>query len=144
MEVLLGWEQLIQRYELAANERISETIRVATVMGFAPKSVKDLLQSSPMETRHSYRLMRLALKEYSVDQSDSAYVPRMHDPDAMGVGGISRSGSEWDDYNSSVGSSIGAIGFDKPTRSICGKIGHSKVTCWFKDAKGSGGKKGKR
>ena len=27
MEVLLDWEQLIQRYELAANERISETIR---------------------------------------------------------------------------------------------------------------------
>jgi len=132
IDVVLDWEAVINKYETATLEKIGDGIKCATVMGYAPKSIQALLQSSPHETRHTYKHMRATIKEYLTETGEAAYVPKgPTNPDAMDVSAIDVSPG-----------TVAAIGFDKPTCRTCGKVGHLSADCWYANKGKGNGKKG--
>ena len=49
LTTLIEWEIKVAAYEVASRDRISEEVRVATVMDHAPRAVKSMLRLSPVE-----------------------------------------------------------------------------------------------
>lgn len=75
---LSQWEQLISRYETEAGEKISDAVKVATVLRTAPKGVLQLLRLTVQDGR-DYNAMRTALENYR--STTASYSP-------MGVGEV--------------------------------------------------------
>jgi hypothetical protein len=129
---LIDWDNLVARYELESSEVISDGLRCATILGFAPKEIVSLLRSAAPSVRKEHKLMRTAIRDYLLGCSPSTFVPPAppRDPDAMDVGAISTLSS-------------------KPSCEKCGKVGHTKEQCWSKGSnkgkgKGKSSGKGKR
>ena len=58
------WEIRIAEYHTAAGERISERILVATVLEHAPRQWAEVLRVAPQESKSSYQLLRVWLRDY--------------------------------------------------------------------------------
>ena len=52
---LIEWEIKVAAYEVASGDRISEAVRVATIMDHATDAVKAMLRSSPSGTATQHR-----------------------------------------------------------------------------------------
>ena len=135
VEILLDWEQLINRYTDESAEEVSDGMKCATVLGWAPRNVEEMLRSSSSSVRHDYAAMKAAIREHAVGRRGaSAYVPHV-DKHTGGHG--------------STAMEVDAVQLEKPKCTNCGKLGHVREQCWAKGggkAKGSGkdgGKDGK-
>ena len=62
---LIEWEIKVAAYEVASGDKISEAVRVATIMDHAPESVKSMLRLSPLEQRRSVDALKLWIRESS-------------------------------------------------------------------------------
>ena len=62
---LAVWDGQVLTYDAQSGEPLSERIKTAVIMEFAPKHVSELLALSPPETRDSYPLLRDALRSLS-------------------------------------------------------------------------------
>ena len=121
-DVLIDWDNLVARCEPESSEVISDGMRCATILGFAPKEIIFPLRSAAPSVRKGHRLMRIAIRDYLLGCSRASFVPPApsRDTDAMDVGAVSTSSS-------------------KPTCEKCGKVGHTKEQCWSKrSTKGKG------
>ena len=62
---LIEWEIKVAACEVGSGDRISEAVRVATILGHAPDAVKSLLRFSPLEQRRSVDALKLWIRESS-------------------------------------------------------------------------------
>ena len=62
---LTEWEIKVAAYDVASGDRISEAVRVATIMDHAPDAVKSMLRVSPLEQRRSVDALKLWIRESS-------------------------------------------------------------------------------
>ena len=60
---LIEWEIKVASYEVASGDRISEAVRVVTIMDHAPDAVKSMLRLSPLEQRRSVDALKLWTRE---------------------------------------------------------------------------------
>ena len=59
------WEIKVAAYEVASGDKISEAVRVATIMDHAPDAVKSMLRLSPLEQRRNVDVLKLWIRESS-------------------------------------------------------------------------------
>ena len=59
---LIEWEIKVAAYEVASGDRISEEVKVATIMDHAPRTVKLMLRLSPLEQRRSVNALKLWIR----------------------------------------------------------------------------------
>ena len=62
---LIEWEIKVAACEVASGDRISEAVRVVTIMDHAPDAVKSMLRLSPVEQRRSVDVLKLWIRELS-------------------------------------------------------------------------------
>ena len=62
---LATWDAQVMQYETQSAEKLSDTIKAAVILEFAPRALGDLLALAPPETRDSYALLRDALRNLS-------------------------------------------------------------------------------
>ena len=63
LTLLIEWEIKVGASEVGSGEKISEAVRVATVMDHAPDAVKSMFQLSPLEQRRSVDALKLWTRE---------------------------------------------------------------------------------
>ncbi|CAK0789057.1 unnamed protein product, partial [Prorocentrum cordatum] len=128
-EVLHDWDHLVTQYELASHDTISDRLKCATILGYAPLPIRKVLDGASQEVRENCAVMRTRIREHCVERNAKAFAPR---PPEVGGGGQAPIQVD------AVGQ-VDAIGFDKPRCNLCKKLGHTADKCWFK---GKGGAKG--
>ena len=128
-DVLYDWENLTARYSSQSGEVISDSIKCATVLGYAPKEIEMHLRHGPADVRRSYALMRGSVREFILGgKASESYAPLA--PTTSGLG-------------AATDMDVGAV-TQPPTCDLCKKVGHTAETCWFKaGSKGKGKGKGK-
>ena len=85
---LIEWETKVAAYEVASGDKISEAVRVATIIVHAPDAVKSMLRFSPLEQRRSVDALKLWIRESSYD------TPRLFQGSMpMQVGAVSDGGN---------------------------------------------------
>ncbi len=118
-DVLVQWDELIATYEMASSEKVTDGMKVATIIAHAPPGIKAFVQSCPRTTRQAHAGLRQAIWEQVLGSraSTSSAVPARYTEGqaAMDVDAVSA-----DHCN------------------LCGKKGHWAKDCWFKDGKGRG------
>ena len=62
---LMEWEIKVAAYEVANGDRISEAVRVATIMEHAPDAVKSMVRLCPLEQRRSVDALKRWIRESS-------------------------------------------------------------------------------
>ena len=62
---LIEWEIKVAVYEVASGDRISEAVRVATIMDHAPDAIKSVIRLSLLEQRRSVDALTLWIRESS-------------------------------------------------------------------------------
>ena len=62
---LIEWEIRVAAYEVASGDKISEAVRVATVMDQAPDAVKSTLRQSPLEQGRSVDALKMRIRASS-------------------------------------------------------------------------------
>ena len=125
LDVLHDWDELVARYEVATDERLSDRLKASVITTHVPKKIKEMLAGCNRQTRESYDELRNAIRLSCIEKGEvgkPVIVPVA--PAATGN----------DPMN------VDAIGFDKDHCSICKKPGHDADKCWWK---GKGGGKGK-
>ena len=65
-DTLARWGCLIDRYEQASGERVSDNLRIATVLGNAPPRLRELLRTGSRSLRADYSALRRAIWELTV------------------------------------------------------------------------------
>ena len=65
LTTLIEWEIKVAAYEVASGDRISDAVRVATIMDHAPDVLKSMLRSSPLEQRRSVDALKLWIRQSS-------------------------------------------------------------------------------
>ena len=63
-ESLLRWSRLIDDYETAASERVSDRLKVATILENAPQHIIDVLRQTPEANRHTFEQVRQIVSEF--------------------------------------------------------------------------------
>ena len=63
-EQLLAWERAIDMYEAASGQRVTDDVRVATMLKYAPAAVKMFLRLTPPEMMESYGRLRDGMLTY--------------------------------------------------------------------------------
>ena len=66
----LAWDELTSRYELASGERVTDAMRVATVLAHAPEEVKTLLHTASRDIRRTYATLRQYIWEGVLSRVD--------------------------------------------------------------------------
>ena len=84
---LIEWEIKVAAFEVASGDRISEAVRVATIMDHAPDAVKSMLRFSPLEQRCGIDALKLWIRE-----SSCATPGRFQGSMPMQVGAVSEGG----------------------------------------------------
>ena len=75
-DVLYDWEMLISRYTQSSGEVISDSIRCATVLGYADKVIVAHLRGSQPEVRRNFAVMKASIRELLVGQQGAgSYIP---------------------------------------------------------------------
>ena len=62
---LIEWEIMVAANEVASGDKISEAVRVATVMDQSPDALKSTLRKSPLEQRRNIVALKLWIRESS-------------------------------------------------------------------------------
>ena len=76
MEVPLDWEGLVAIHYESTGDKVSDSIRCATVLGWTPRHVEEILRSRSASIRHSYADMKTAIPEFCVGRWGATdYVP---------------------------------------------------------------------
>jgi len=115
-DVLLDWDQLIAAYELSSGESISNSLKCATILGFGPKPIEQMLRAANREVRKDHARMRQGITDFLLGQGAHSYVPRVQGgDDPMQV--------------DAVVAAVAQLGKGEPCEK-CGKPGHTKATCW--------------
>eukprot|EP00973_Karenia_brevis_P008781 1186336-Karenia_brevis.AAC.1 len=70
IDVLRDWKQMIIEYEMSTKEKVTESMRCATVLGFGPTAIVKLLQGASYGVRHSFAMMEDTIKEATTDDAD--------------------------------------------------------------------------
>ncbi|CAK0799166.1 unnamed protein product, partial [Prorocentrum cordatum] len=115
-EVLHDWDHLVTQYELANHEKISDRLKCATILGYAPLPIRKVLDGASQEVREKNDVKVFAPKPTVVGGGSGAA------PVQVGAVG-----------------SVDAIGFDKPCCAICKQLGHTAGKCWFGKGKSKDG-----
>ena len=102
---------------MLTGEPISDRLKCATIIGYAPQNIKRMLESASPDVREDHSRMRARIREHCLEKNPKAFVPKAQLDDPMNVD---------------------AIGFDRPRCTKCGKLGHDASQCWA----GQGGKQG--
>jgi hypothetical protein len=128
-DVLYDWEMLISRYTQTSGEVISDSIRCATVLGYADKVLVAHLRGAQPEVRRNFAVMKASIRELLVGQQGAgSYIPHHAASTSLPTS------SHMD-----VGEVVGAV---SATCRHCGKVGHGEDSCWYSPAnkakKGSG------
>ena len=128
VDTLLAWDELISQYELATSEKVTDKMKVATILAHSPQMVKDTLHSATREVRGSYATVRQFIWENLLARRVAG--PPM-DSTAMDVDAVQKGG-----------------GGKGEVCAVCGKPGHKPSACWWrpgggKDPKGKSPGKGK-
>ena len=76
---LIEWEIEVAAYEGASGDKISEAVRVATIVDHAPDAVKSILRQSPLEQRHNVDALKLWIRESIFQGSVPAQVGAVND-----------------------------------------------------------------
>ena len=121
-DLLRDWDDLV--WQRDSKEVLSDSLKRATIMSYAPEAVRLMLRATPHEHRTNHGLMRQLMKEQHVRQAGLSYVPS----------------SRW--REELIPMDVGAKGWGKPKRRTCGKLGHLAKDCWW-SAKRSKCPKGK-
>ena len=75
-DVLYDWEMLISRYTQGSGEIITDSIRCATVLGYADKVIVAHLRGAQPEVRRNFFVMKASIRELLVGQQGSgSYIP---------------------------------------------------------------------
>ena len=75
-DVLLDWENMIARYQKGSGEVISDSLRCATVLGYAPKDTEVHLRAAPTDIRRRRPAMRASIWEYMLGhRAADSYAP---------------------------------------------------------------------
>ena len=80
VEVLHDWDHLITQYELASQEKVSERLKCATILGYAPTSIKKMLEGASQDVREQYSVMRTRIREHCLEKNVKAFVPKAPEP----------------------------------------------------------------
>ena len=64
---LIEWAIKAAAYEVASGDKISDAVRVATIMDHAQDAVKSMLRLSPLEQRRRADALKLWIRESSCD-----------------------------------------------------------------------------
>ncbi|CAE8679812.1 unnamed protein product [Polarella glacialis] len=80
VEQLIEWERLVSRCELSSGQRLSESVKCAVILRWAPDTVKEVLKTLPADVVESYPRLRNALQQARVraltyDSQGLAQVP---------------------------------------------------------------------
>eukprot|EP00973_Karenia_brevis_P057216 7960750-Karenia_brevis.AAC.1 len=97
---------MIIEYHMSNKEKVTESMRCATVLGFGRPAIVELLQGASYAVRNRFTMMEDSIREATTD-----------DADVM----IPGTGSDAMD--------VSAIGIDKKKCGMCGKGGHSDKAC---------------
>ena len=68
LDVLCDWEMLIARYTQGSGEVISDSIRCATVLGYADKVIATHLRGAQPEVRRNFAVMKVSIRELLAGQ----------------------------------------------------------------------------
>ncbi|CAE8581665.1 unnamed protein product [Polarella glacialis] len=133
IEQLIEWERLVSRYELSSGQRLSESVKCAVILRWAPDTVKEVLKTLPADVVESYPRLRNALQQARVraltyDSQGRAQVPE-HRTTAVPM--------EVDALNKGKGKGKGKTqqpasqsGKDRIQCQWCGKMGHVLKDCY--------------
>ncbi|CAE8693048.1 unnamed protein product, partial [Polarella glacialis] len=133
IEQLIEWERLVSRYELSSGQRLSESVKCAVILRWAPDTVKEVLRTLPADVVESYPRLRNALQQARVraltyDSQGRAQVPE-HRTTAVPM--------EVDALNKGKGKGKGKTqqpasqsGKDRIQCQWCGKMGHVLKDCY--------------
>eukprot|EP00969_Alexandrium_andersonii_P235279 10387509-Alexandrium_andersonii.AAC.1 len=71
---------------MESSELISDSLKCATILGFAPKAVEQNLRAAAPQVRRDYKTMRENIREFLLGQHPASFVPKppaAADSDAM-------------------------------------------------------------
>ncbi|CAE8742532.1 unnamed protein product [Polarella glacialis] len=133
IEQLIEWERLVSRYELSSGQRLSESVKCAVILRWAPDTVKEVLKTLPADVVESYPRLRNALQQARVraltyDSQGRAQVPEHRttavpmEVDALHKGKGKGKGKTQQPASQS--------GKDRIQCQWCGKIGHVLKDCY--------------
>ena len=89
LEVLADWDQLCSQYTMMTNEPISDRLKCATIIGYAPQDVKRMLDAANSDVRENQARMRARIREHCLEKNPRAFVPKAPmESDPMEVGAI--------------------------------------------------------
>ncbi|CAE8582737.1 unnamed protein product [Polarella glacialis] len=133
VEQLIEWERLVSRYELSSGQRLSESVKCAVILRWAPDTVKEVLKTLPADVVESYPRLRNALQQARVraltyDSQGRAQVPE-HRTTAvpMEVDALPKGKGKGKGRTQQPASQSGK---DRIQCQWCGKMGHVLKECY--------------
>ncbi|CAE8640336.1 unnamed protein product [Polarella glacialis] len=133
IEQLIEWERLVSRYELSSGQRLSESVKCAVILRWAPDTVKEVLKTLPADVVESYPRLRNALQQARVraltyDSQGRAQVPE-HRTTAvpMEVDALHKGKGKGKGKTQQPASQAGK---DRIQCQWCGKMGHVLKDCY--------------
>jgi len=129
MDVLLDWEGLVAACELASGEVVSNNTRCATLLGWAPTAIEQLLRSASADVRGDYQSMKACIRDRQIGKRGAAaYAPSAPSTTAMEVDAVTRGDP---------------VKGNAKKCTHCGRDGHDASGCWkligYPEGKGAGG-----
>ena len=100
---LIEWEIKVAACEVASGDKISEAVRVATVMDHAPDAVRSMLRQSPLEQRRNVDVLKLWIRESSFATPGLSQGSVLMQIGTVNGGGKGNKGQEQDDRRQSQG-----------------------------------------
>ena len=144
---LITWDNQVLAYERASGEQVSQRIKAAIVMEYAPAAVKQAIQLSDPGIREDYSRLRDALQH--LYDAQRPYTPPHNftgptshgGPQPMEVGAALVAGAFSGKGGKGSGAAVG--GQFQGDCGYCGKWGHKKIDCRKRLADEAGKGKGK-
>jgi len=117
LDTLQGWEVMVRDYQTQSHDNVSDAIKVAVILRWAPVHIRTLLRSHTMTIGTDFTVLKNIL---------ATYITSGQEFDALGT---RRTGNA--DFGGPTPMDVGSCTY-------CGKTGHEENVCWLK--KGGKGK----
>ena len=149
---LITWDNQVLAYERASGEPVSQRIKAAIVMEYAPASVKQAIQLSDPGIREDYARLRDALQHlYDAQRpytpphnfTGPSYVSHQGGPQPMEVGAALVAGAFNGKGGKGSGAAVGGQQQFQGDCGYCGKWGHKRIDCRQRQFDEAGKGKGK-